>query len=234
MTQPTYVGTTQSNNPADLATPNTGLARTTPSYSTAAGAILVGCAFSDDSSNKSLDNISGGPAWTPRYWDNTANKCSTFLYTATSAGGSITSSVNSSSSSNNCMGIAVLQFTGSDGIGNANTASGTSGTPSVQLTTSQTDSAVVMLVTDWSAVTGTSTFPVVNGSTPVEVVDYADGANYGVHIAYWPNVGASGVQRTYSMSAPSGQNWTAQVIEVKGTVGGGSSTPVMLMMKGLG
>ena len=118
------------------------------------------------------------------------------------------------------MGLAVLQFTGSDGIGNKNTANGTTGFPSVTLTNAGDNSAVVMLVTDWSAVTGTSTFATVNGSTPVEVVDYADGTSYGAHIAYWPDTGAGGVSRTYSMSAPSGQNWIAQVIEVKGTAGG--------------
>lgn len=218
MAAPTFSATTQSNSPADLATADASTTRTTPSYSPASGTILVGCGFSEDTGLKPISSISGGPTWTQQYLDNTASKASTALYTATAAGGSITSTVTSSSSFSKKMGLAVLQFTGSDGIGAKNTANGTTGFPSVGLTTTQDNSAVVMLVTDWNATTGTSTFSTVN-TTPVEVVDYADGTNYGVHIAYWSDVGAAGA-KTFAMSAPSGQSWIAQVIEVKGTAGG--------------
>lgn len=221
MAAPTYQTTTQSNSPADFASANTSTTRTTPSYSPTAGTILVGCAVSENTDAKPVSSISGGPTWTQQYLDNTDSKASVALYTATAAGGAITSTVTSGGAYSGKMGLAVLQFTGSDGIGAKNTAKGTTGFPSVSLTTTQANSAVVMVVGDWAAITGTSTFSTVN-STPVEIVDYADGASYGVHIAYWPDVGAAGA-KTFAMSAPSGQNWTAHVIEIKGTAGGGST-----------
>lgn len=217
MAAPTYSATTQSNSPVDLTTTSTSDTRTTPSYSPASGTILVGCGVSEDSVSAQLASIGGGPVWTQQYLDNTASKTAVALYTATAAGGAITSTLTIAGGGGNPVkaGLAVLQFTGSDGIGAKNTASGTSGTPSVSLTTTQDNSAVVMVVGDWAALTGTSTFSNVN-TAPVEVVDYADGTNYGAHIAYWPDVGAAGA-KTFAMSAPSGQNWTAQVIEVKGS-----------------
>lgn len=219
---PTYQGTTESNNPVTWGTANTSATRTTPSYSPAAGTILVGAAVLEDTTLSQISSISGGPAWTQQYLTNPANKTGVALYTATAEGGSITSTVTRNASTSHKCGLAVLQFTDSDGIGAKNTASGTSGTPSVSLTTTQDNSAIVAVIGDWAAVTGTSTFSDISGSSAVEVVDYADGTAYGVHIAYWPNVGAAG-SKTVAMSAPSGQNWIIQAIEVKGI---SSVTPV--------
>jgi hypothetical protein len=123
------------------------------------------------------------------------------------------------------MGLGVLQFTGSDGIGATNVARNTTGFPSVSLTTTQDNSAIVAVVGDWAAVAGARTYTAISGSNGVEVVHYDDNAtHYGLDIVYWPDVGAAGA-KTVAMSAPSGMNWTIEVVEVKGSAGAVTFVP---------
>lgn len=95
-------------------------------------------------------------------------------------------------------------------------ANGASGSPSVSLTTTQANSAIVVIVSDWNAGSGTQTFTNNFSGTPTALTDYpGDGARYGVAIAYFPDAGAVG-SKTVGMSAPTGQKWTIIAIEVKG------------------
>lgn len=115
------------------------------------------------------------------------------------------------------LGGNIIRFSGSNGVGASNVANGASGTPSVSLTTTQANSAIVMIVTDWNATAGTQTFTNNFSGTPTNLTDYpGDGAQYGVAIAYFPDAGAAG-SKTVGMSAPTGQKWAIIAIEVKGT-----------------
>lgn len=109
----------------------------------------------------------------------------------------------------------VIRFSGSSGVGASNVATGASGSPSVSLTTTQANSAIVVIASDWNAVAGTQTFTTAAG-TPTALTGYpGDGAHYGVAIAYYADVGAIGA-KTVGMSAPTGQKWSIIAIEVKG------------------
>lgn len=112
----------------------------------------------------------------------------------------------------------VVRFSGSGGIGASAVATGASGSPSVSLTTTQANSAIVVIVSDWNATAGTQTFTTAAG-TPTALTDFpGDAAHYGVAIAYYADVGAIG-SKTVGMSAPTGQKWSIIAIEVKGTAG---------------
>ena len=124
----------------------------------------------------------------------------------------------------------IVRFSGSDGVGASNKANGSSGSPSVSLTTTQDNSAIVAICGDWNAVSGTQTFTLGGSSSGwVALTDYpGDSARYGVAIAYHPNAGSAG-SKTIAMSAPTGQKWAIVVVEVKGTAGAGASAvPVMM------
>ena len=113
----------------------------------------------------------------------------------------------------------IIRFSGSDGVGASNIATGSSGSPSVSLTTTQANSAIVVICGDWNAVSGTQTFTNNFSGTPTALTDYpGDLTKYGVAIAYFPDAGGVG-SKTVGMSAPTGQKWTIIAIEVKGTAG---------------
>lgn len=121
------------------------------------------------------------------------------------------------STSYDYFGCNVIRFSGSNGVGDSNIATGASGNPSVSLTTTQDNSAIVVICTDWNANSGTQTFTSNFSGTPAALTDYpGDASHYGVAIAYFPDAGAAG-SKTVGMSAPTGQKWTIIAIEVKGT-----------------
>ena len=113
-------------------------------------------------------------------------------------------------------GANTLRFSNSSGVGASAGTTG-SGSPSVGITTTADNSAIVVIVGDWNAVSGTQTFTSDGGAgTPVNLTDYpGDNAHYGVAIAYYPDAGTAGA-KTVGMSAPTGQAYSIIAIEVKG------------------
>jgi hypothetical protein len=111
----------------------------------------------------------------------------------------------------------VLLFSGSDGVG-ASAKNNGSGQPTLDITTTQDNSAIVVIVGDWSAVSGARTWRSGAGSFS-EQSYYADNARYGVHGGFHPDAGASGT-KTVGMTAPSTQTWVIAAVEIKGISGG--------------
>lgn len=144
-----------------------------------------------------------------------------------SGGTTSVSFVNSVDGANHFGGNA-LTFTASDGIG-ASAKTNTTGAPSLSITTTQNNSAVVVIVGDWNSADGASrTWRTVNSITPTagngyERTYYRDSARYTVYLAYYPDVGSAG-SKTVGLSAPSGQQYAIIALEVKGTASGGSTS----------
>lgn len=131
-----------------------------------------------------------------------------------------TITVSFSGGAGNYFGGNVIRFSSSSGVGASNLAYAASGNPSVSLTTTQDNSAIVVIVTDYNAKSGAQTFTNNFSGTPSALTDYpGDGSTYGVAIAYFPDAGTAG-SKTVGMSAPTGQKWMIIAIEVKGTAGG--------------
>ncbi len=120
-------------------------------------------------------------------------------------------------------GITCLVFRNSGGVGASYSYNVDSALPSLGLTTTQDNSAVVVLDADWYAVDGTSrTWLTVNGITPTSgnglETNYAYVYNiYTVYGAYYNDVGLAGAD-TFGLSAPPGQRYSIVALEVKGLV----------------
>ena len=137
---------------------------------------------------------------------------------------SLTVNVTNSSTGQHYGGNAV-RFSGSDGVGASASSSGSSGYPSVNLTTTQANSAIFVIVGDWNAISGTQTFSSSGGAgSPTDLTSYpGDSSTYGVHVAYYADAGAVGT-KTISMTAPTNMKWTIAAVEVKGSAGATTNT----------
>lgn len=182
------------------------------------GDVLVAVAVAADYPKTLSITENGAGSATLQRSSVTENYCNTYGWAyAAPAGETITISFSSSGGSGEYFGGNVVRFSGSDGVGASNVATGASGNPSVSLTTTQANSAIVVIVSDWNANSGTQTFTNNFSGTPTALTDYpGDGAQYGVAIAYFPDAGAAG-SKTVGMSAPTGQKWSIIAIEVRGS-----------------
>lgn len=182
------------------------------------GDVLVALAVASNHYKTLSITENGAASATLQRSDVRVDYCSTYGWTYVApAGETITISFSSSGGTGDYFGGNVIRFSGSDGVGDSNIATGESGSPSVSLTTTQANSAIVVIVSDWNANSGTQTFTNNFSGTPTALTDYpGDGAQYGVAIAYFPDAGGAG-SKTVGMSAPTGQKWSIIAIEVKGT-----------------
>jgi hypothetical protein len=146
-----------------------------------------------------------------------------------STGHSFTFSQTRSGSGTERWGNDVLRFRNSGGIGAHAKNNSTSGGPSVSLTTTQDNSAVVVIAGDWNGVDGTSrVWRTVNSFIPTADngcerhydKDIAPDTRY---LAYYPNVGVAGA-KTFGLSTPSsGMHWSIIAVEIKGPISGTGS-----------
>lgn len=116
-------------------------------------------------------------------------------------------------------GYNVLQFRNSDGVG-ASAKANAEGAPSVNITTTGANSAIVVHVADFNEMTGTRTWRTVNSITPsanngLEVTYAAVDEAYVVYGAYYSDAGAAG-SKTVGLSAPTGQQYSIVALEVLG------------------
>jgi hypothetical protein len=121
-------------------------------------------------------------------------------------------------------GGGVQNFRGSDGVGASSSTTG-SGGPSLSLTTTQANSAIVVASSDWNAVDGTTrTWRTVNSLTPtagngLERSYVLLGGGFAEYAAYYSDAGTAAA-KTVGLSAPTGQAYSIGAVEVKGAAGG--------------
>jgi hypothetical protein len=129
----------------------------------------------------------------------------------------------------NDWGFNVARFSGSAGIGNATSGGGT-GNPSLAITTTQANSALLAFIGDWNADDGVArVWNTINGSTPtagngLELTYARDAAQATFYAAYWPDAGAAGA-KTVGLTGSGTTKYSIVAIEVKGTAG---SPPVLI------
>lgn len=186
------------------------------------GDVLIGVGAHENDQGAALNITENGSAsWVAAQASTLYSYCETrgWSYTAT-ASESLTVTFTKSSA---FFGGNVVRFSGTDGVGASAINNGSSGTPSVSITTTQANSAIVVIATDWNASTGTQTFTSSGGAgSPTALTGYVgDNNHYGVAIAYYADAGAVG-SKTVGMSDPTNQKWVIIAVEVKGTVSGGS------------
>ncbi|HWB36041.1 MAG TPA: hypothetical protein VHA75_08460, partial [Rugosimonospora sp.] len=118
-------------------------------------------------------------------------------------------------------GISAPVFRGSDGVGASNSGTGT-GAPTLNLTTTQDNSAIVVIITDWNAADGASrVYTQVNSLDPTEVTYARTAGAYTVYVVVYTDAGTAG-SKTVGVNT-TGTIFSAVAIEIKGAAGGGGS-----------
>jgi hypothetical protein len=214
--------------------------KTSASFSVQTGDVLVAYLLCEDAE--------GAPAWDGAITGGSLTwaepqqvQVSMYVYvlvattTATSTTAMTVSFARSAGTTSRFYGGNVLTFRGSDGIGASSKTNVASGAPSLNLTTTAADSAIVVANGDWTAADGASRTWRTTAGAFTEQSYFRDAARYVVYGGYHANVGAVGVKNV-GLSAPAAQKYSIVAVEVKGT--GAAAGPSVklnsLMMMGIG
>lgn len=194
--------------------------KTTAAFSVQTGDVLVAFGITGDQS-ASLAVSGGSLTWTQAQFVNIASFCWTSIWTATAtSSASITATFTRSGNTASWFGGNVLTFRGSDGVGASNKTNG-AGAPSLALTTTQNNSAVVVANSDWNALATARTWRTTAGALTEQT--YFAGSQYTVYGGFHADVSTAG-SKTVGLSAPTGQAYAILAVEVKGAAGGGGAT----------
>ena len=127
--------------------------------------------------------------------------------------------------------MEVITYTGSDGFGNTWSGEITSGSgaPSVgSVSTTQANSAIECVGTDWNAngVGSPTVYRTADAGTATEDAAVDDGNNYTYFFWHHADAGAAAT-KTLGISSPSSMRWGLAGLEIKGTAGGGTDQTVV-------
>lgn len=198
----------------------------TVSVTTLAGDVLVVVSASENGTDN-YNTISGNSiSYTQQeLFDAGTGDASVTIWTGTDATGGTgwTLSVSRTSSSQR-YGITCYVFRNSDGIGSAEVSNSVTAAPSLAISTTQANSAIVVVNGDWDADDGSSrTWRTVNGVAPtagnnLERLYYRDagGVAYTAYSAYYDDAGSVG-SKTVGLTIPSSQHYAIAAVEVKGS-----------------
>lgn len=196
----------------------------TSAVTVATNDILAILGVVEDSATTLATPTGGGYTYTLQQNSNVASNCNVYGWTAPiSSGQSYSVSIEDAGDGSHWWGYNPLRFSGSDGVG-ASSKTNASGAPSLSITTSFDNSAIVVAVGDWNAVDGTTrTWRTVNGTAPsagngFEKTYFRDASHYGVYMAYYPDAGTAGA-KTVGLTAPSGQKYAIVAVEIRGSTG---------------
>jgi hypothetical protein len=199
--------------------------KTTGSFTVVSGDILVCFAIAEDFGMTFSTPTNTGTAftWTLQQEVAITDYARVAVWTAlATTGQSMTVSVaRGSGDTLDYFGANVLTIRGASAVGASSQTNVSSGAPTLNITTTQAGSLLVVANGDWNTVDGTSrTWRTVNGNTPtagngLEVTYFRDVSKYAAYGAYYPDAGAIG---TYAvgLSAPSGQKYAIIAVEIKG------------------
>lgn len=197
--------------------------KTTSAFDATAGDVLVDCSAEEDYTSDAVTVTNSGTAqtWALTQPSLTSNVCFTQMsHCEMSTTQNMTVTATKSTGGGSYWGHNCLHYTDSDGRGN--TTISTSRT--VSITTTQDDSSIVVLITDWSASDWGSTrdWITVGGVAATEMTYFRNSSRYTVGIARWDGVGAAGSKAVGLGSGPtSGVRLVA--IEILGTAASGTT-----------
>lgn len=198
--------------------------KTTASFSVEDGDILVCFAIVEGNGMTFSTPTNTGTAftWTLQQEVSVSDYTRVAIWTApvTATQSNTVSVARGSGDVGNFYGVNVLTFRASDGIGASAKTNVSSGAPTLNLTTTQANSAIVVANGDWNASDGTSRTWRANAGTLTEQTYFRDSSRYTVYGGYHADAGAVG---TYAvgLSAPTGQKYSIVAVEITGTAAGG-------------
>lgn len=121
-------------------------------------------------------------------------------------------------------GANMLLFRDSAGFGAAppSAQSITAASPNLAITTTQENSAIVVILTDWGASDPTTwTWRTVNGVAPTIQTSFQDTVHYAFVIGYYPDAGSIGAK---NVGVTNSITYTIAAVEIKGVAGVSSSS----------
>lgn len=196
---------------------SSGGSANTGSFSVTAGDLLVIVGSSEDAS-RTLNTPTGGSLtytlhqsvvvtdYTTAYvWTAVCTSTTSITVTITVAGtGDI-----------RAWGFNVLRFQKA-GVGASTKTNVLSGAPTVTLTTTRNNSAIVMLNSDWNSQDGASRTYRTNAGTFTEQTYFRDAARYATYNGYYANAGTA-AGYAVGLTAPGSQKYSIVALEVVGT-----------------
>lgn len=200
---------------------NTDSQPKTLSVTTQAGDLVVVCATSGNGIHAFGTPSGNSISFTQQqYVHIDSNWSDAAIWTGTdSAGGTNWTLSLSKAAQNGSFGMACLVFRGISGIGASSKTNVSGAAPSLDLTTTQANSAIVVVNADWNAVDGASRiWRTVNSITPsssnmLERTYAYTASDHTVYVAYYNNVGSVGT-KTVGLSAPSSQKYSIAALEI--------------------
>lgn len=200
--------------------------RVTGTFTVQASDILVAY-WMTESHPKSVTISNSGTAftWASQQEVNVTDYSRVRIFTTTaSTGQSMTVTFTTSGGAAEAHGGNVLTIRASSGVGASAKTNIVSGAPTLNLTTTQANSLIVVANADWNATDGTSRTWRANAGTLTETTYFRDSSRYTVYGGYHADAGAIG---TYAvgLSVPGSQKYSIVAVEIKGIASGGSSVP---------
>lgn len=204
-TAPTFVAESET-------TWNSTAASKTASVTVAVGDILAIYGGTEQAGSTTLSTPTGGGlTYTLRQSIVTTNFCAAYLWTAVATSAQTFTLSIARAAGLGWWGSDCLKFSGSDGIGASNKASGSGAAPTLNLMTSGDNSSIVVFNGDWNALNGARTW---RGAV-TEQSYFNDTNHYTIYGGYLPNAGAAGV-KTMGLSTPTGQIYSLIAVEILG------------------
>ncbi len=222
MAAPTFVASYES----DWTTASgVGVFTKTVSVTTQPGDIVV-VFGAGESSAINLVSVSGNSIGftLKEFSDGVATLCPTYLWTGTDASGGTNWTLTATASSDIFIwGFGCAVFRSSNGIGNTGKKENPTETATLDLITSQDNSAILVVNTDWNAATTAQTWATVNSITPtngngLELFYNPQGGTYTDGVAYYNDAGTAGT-KTVGLTAPGAQNHVTLGVEILGNAG---------------
>lgn len=205
---------------------------TTPKNTTTDPSVVPGtlCVLggSEDSTATLGTPSGGGLTYTLRQSIVVSSRCTAYGWTAPVVGSSTFALQCTRGGSALWWGAMALMFSGSDGVGASGAANAASGGPSLTFTTLHDNSAIAMIVTDWSATDGASrAYRTPSGSSVfTELMYFRDVDHYGAYLGYYADAGVAG-SKTIGLTTPS-MAFSVVGIEIRGTTAAAVSRPPIL------
>lgn len=208
ITPPTFVSYTAT---ASWVTNTTST--TTASISVQTGDLMVGYTMTEANTTTTAISDSGSGTWTLAQANSVASNCYDAIWTRPVTA-TTTYTVTFTRTGSGVYGGAVIVFRGSGGVGASSKTTNT-GAPTLNITTGQAHSAVVVVNGDWNAVDGTSRTWRTNAGTIFEQTYTRNASFYTGYAAFHSNA-ASATTYAVGLSAPTGQAYAILALEVKG------------------
>jgi hypothetical protein len=181
------------------------------------GDVLVIFGITEEAGSTTLTTPTGGGlTYTLQQSIVVSNYTAVYAWTAV-ASSSQTYTLSVGGSTTGWWGYNCLRFSGSAGVGASSKTNVANGAPSLGLTTTGANSAIVTANGDWQALDGTSRTPRSIGSGSYADQSYFRDINhYAIYGGYYTDAGTAGA-KTVGWSAPGSQKYSIVAVEVLGS-----------------